>query len=129
MISLHNNTINKWPIIDALHQNHGWLVYVPWSKHGMWIVVIPRSETRLWYIPPFSPVGWVSPCMAESHPTSNESSSYILKQRKKTAQDLLPSPWESSYMGVSTNGGTPKIDGLCHGKSHLQLDENWVYPS
>ena len=25
-------------------------------------------------------------------------------------------------------GGTPKIDGLCHGTSHLRMDENWGYP-
>jgi len=30
----------------------------------------------------------------------------------------------TGYMGVSINGGSPKMDGLVHGKSQSQMDDN-----
>ena len=32
-----------------------------------------------------------------------------------------------AHVAVSKNGGYPKNNGLFHGKSHLEMDENWGY--
>ena len=56
-------------------------------------------------------------CKAETTPNTDSETG---ASRSPTRTDLL----DACYMGVFINGGTPKLDGLFHGKSHLEMDDN-----